>query len=99
MYKKADNDHDQTGRECAEACSTKEAPSGPNGDDDEYDLQPFEHHGLEARKPRHPIEPRFVTRLIAKLFRLGCEGYCLIVQRNDSSSSQHRLTQPAHAEQ
>ena len=55
MYKKADNDHDQTGRECAEARGTKETPSGPNGDDDEHDLQPFEHHGLKARKPRQAI--------------------------------------------
>jgi hypothetical protein len=31
------------------------------------------------------------TRLIAHFFRLGCEGYCLIVQRNDTRSSQNRL--------
>jgi hypothetical protein len=55
MYKKADNGHDQTGRECDEACSTKEAPPGSDGDDDEHDFQPFEHHGLKARKPRQAI--------------------------------------------
>ncbi len=100
MYDKADRDNDQAGRERAEARSTKETSSYANGDDDEHDLQPFEHHGLEARKPGQPIEPRFVTtRLIAQLFRLGCEGYCLIVQRNRACGTQNRLAQPAHAEQ
>ena len=66
MYKKANHRHDQAGCERAETRSAKKTSAGTNGDDDEDDLQPFEHHGLEAGKPSQPIEPRFVaTRLIA----------------------------------
>ena len=40
-----------------------------------------------------------LTRLIAQLFRLRRENYCLVVQRNNPGSSQNRLAQPTHAEQ
>jgi hypothetical protein len=99
MYKKTQRDHDQTGGKRTEARSTKEASSCAHGDHDEHDLQPFEHHGFEARKPSQPIERHFVTtRLIAQLLRLGSEGYRLIVQSNDSRGAQNRLAQPARAE-
>ncbi len=40
-----------------------------------------------------------MTRLFAQLFRLGYEGYCLIVQRNGACGAPNCLAQPAHAEQ
>ena len=99
MYDNAECRDDQAGRQRAEACGTNETSSCANGNYDEYDFEPFEHHCLEAGKPGQPIESRFVlTRLIAQLFRLGRERNPLVVQRNNTSGSQNRFAQPAHAE-
>ncbi len=51
MYEKASRDHDQAGHERADARSNKETPSGANSDDDEHDLQPFEHSALKPASP------------------------------------------------
>jgi hypothetical protein len=92
MDDNADCDYDHAGRQRAEACGTNETSSCTNGDYDEYDFEPFEHHCLEAGKPGQPIESRFMlTRLIAQRFLLGHERKPLVVQRNNAPGSQNRF--------
>src|SRR5437588_248039 len=72
----------------------------PDGDHDEDHFQSFEDHRLEACKRGKPIEPRLMAeRLVAQFCRLGCKSHRFVMERNNSSGAQDRLSQPAHAEQ
>src|SRR5206468_2971780 len=71
-----------------------------DGDDDEDNLQPLEHDGLEGGRDRDGV-PSDIARecFPAQSVGLLSEGFRLVVERDGAGRSQDRFAQPAHAEE
>ena len=87
-------------RQRAKTGGPQKAAAGADGDDDEYDFEPFEQDPLECGQAGDPIErlvlPAGDRRQLGGLRR---ENRILVVQRDDARRSKNGLTQPSHPEQ
>ena len=100
MNEQPDQEHEGARGGSPDAGGDDQPATGPHGDHDEGDFQPFEDDGLERREAGDPVGAGLPpVGLVAKRSALPGKDRVLVVQGNEAGGAQHRLAQPAQAEE